>query len=103
MNVDLPKKQFKGRIESEEEESNNYEDPESDEGHDYENAGPAENVMKTKEVCFSVEKSREEDTNEEDDEEEEEISDNDYENVTQPFGGQTVDSDEESEDVYQNF
>ncbi|KAF1380092.1 hypothetical protein PFLUV_G00182890 [Perca fluviatilis] len=63
----------------EEVETNDYVEPESDEDHDYEEAGPSVSIMKTNEVYFSVEENREE-------EEEEEEEEEDYENVTKPFG-----------------
>ncbi|KAI3359411.1 hypothetical protein L3Q82_002914 [Scortum barcoo] len=53
------------------EESDNYEEPESDEDHDYEEAGPAENFIKAKEVCTTEEENREEEEEEEDEEEDE--------------------------------
>ncbi|XP_026202920.1 scavenger receptor cysteine-rich type 1 protein M130-like isoform X2 [Anabas testudineus] len=42
----------------EEEESDDYENPESDEDHDYEEAGPAENNTEDKKICFSVKDCR---------------------------------------------
>ncbi|XP_070778919.1 scavenger receptor cysteine-rich domain-containing protein DMBT1-like [Enoplosus armatus] len=86
----------------EEEESDDYEDPESD--HDYEEADPGVGCIKAEEVCFSVEESSEEeedDDDDDDDEEEEESSDgeNDYENVTEPFGELSVAIYGEQEDI----
>ncbi|XP_051245056.1 deleted in malignant brain tumors 1 protein isoform X2 [Dicentrarchus labrax] len=87
-------KEEEGRVE--EEDSNDYEEPESEEDHDYEEAGPDVNFIKTTEVCFSVEEHREEEKEEEeeetddddddDDDDEETDDDEDYENVTQSFG-----------------
>ncbi|XP_028456265.1 uncharacterized protein LOC114570209 [Perca flavescens] len=56
----------------EEEETNDYVEPVSDEDHDYEEAGPSASIMKT-DVYFSVEENIEE-------EEEEDDYENDYEN-----------------------
>ncbi|XP_074513302.1 uncharacterized protein LOC141781431 [Sebastes fasciatus] len=95
--VDIVKKlkEEAGRVE--EEESDDYEQPESDEDHDYEEVGHAH-------VCFRAEEDRKEEE-EEEEEEEETTSDHedDYENVTQPdVGEQAVDINGEH-DIYQNF
>lgn len=72
-------------------ESADYEEPESDEDHDYEEVAAVANVIQANTVCFSLYENREE-------EEEEENGDDDadYENVT-------VDTYGEDEDVYQNL
>ncbi|XP_044037976.1 uncharacterized protein LOC122869245 isoform X1 [Siniperca chuatsi] len=105
-----------GRVE--EEESNDYEEPESDEDHDYEEAGPDANFINGKEVCFSVDNREEEEDGEkgssddeddyenvthpdnDDDDEEEESSDDeeDYENVTHPDNDDDDEEEESSDD-----
>ncbi|XP_049417545.1 uncharacterized protein LOC125879626 [Epinephelus fuscoguttatus] len=77
-------KEGAGRVE--EEEINDYEDPESDDDHDYEEACPHANFIKAKEDCFSVEESTGEEE-EEDEEDEEETGDDEnlYANTNQPF------------------
>ncbi|XP_071330875.1 scavenger receptor cysteine-rich domain-containing protein DMBT1-like isoform X2 [Trachinotus anak] len=71
----IMQKQEAGRME--EEDSNDYEEPPSDEDHDYEEAGPDANYIKSKEDCCS-----EEDTSEDDEEEETSDDENDYVNIT---------------------
>ncbi|XP_074511081.1 uncharacterized protein LOC141779943 isoform X2 [Sebastes fasciatus] len=95
--VDIVKKLKEEARRVEEEESDDYEQPESDEDHDYEEAGHAH-------VCFRVEQDRKEEEEEEEEEEETTSDDeDDYENVTQPdVGEQAVDIYGEH-DIYQNF
>ncbi|KAG7999746.1 Deleted in malignant brain tumors 1 protein [Nibea albiflora] len=83
-----------------EQESNDYEDPESDEGHDNEEAGPDADCIKPTEVCLGAELNREVREEQENEEEEEESSDDedDYENVIQD---QFVDT--YAEDIYHNI
>ncbi|XP_032394386.1 uncharacterized protein LOC116703637 isoform X4 [Etheostoma spectabile] len=80
----------------EEEETNDYVEPESDEDHDYEEAVPRVSIMKTNEVCLTAEENSEE---EEEEKEEEEDNNDDYENVTKPLDGDTLDIYGE-EDIY---
>ncbi|TKS92384.1 Deleted in malignant brain tumors 1 protein Hensin [Collichthys lucidus] len=88
----------------EEQESNDHVDPESDEDHDYEEAGPDADYTMPREVCLGVELNREEvgEEQENEEEEEEESSDDEdnYENVIQD---QFVDIYAEDESIYQNF
>ncbi|XP_029292789.1 deleted in malignant brain tumors 1 protein-like [Cottoperca gobio] len=72
------------------------EEEESDEDDDYERASPDVNFTKANEVGYSVEEHREEEEETSDDE-------RDYENVTQPFGEQTIDIYGGDEDIYQNL
>ncbi|XP_047428291.1 deleted in malignant brain tumors 1 protein-like [Mugil cephalus] len=75
-----------------EDDTNDYEDPENDDDHDYEEAGPSVNDIKTNNIFMSVEDCSKEETS--DDE-------NDYENVTEQSERQS--EDEEDEDIYQNL
>nr|XP_046271662.1 uncharacterized protein LOC124073462 isoform X2 [Scatophagus argus] len=90
VNVDLvdTKRRFKeeaGPVEQEE--YDDYEDPDSDGEHDYEEGTPDTNIMKANQIYVA--------SNNEDKEEEGTSEDEDYENVTQPT--------DEYEDIYQNF
>ncbi|XP_030591295.1 transcription elongation factor SPT5-like [Archocentrus centrarchus] len=82
--------------------SDDYEEPVSDDDHDYEEAGPNDNCKKPKEACVSVDSHRE--TEAEDDEE---TSDEDkiYENVSSPSPSVDKVEEEESSDadnIYEN-
>ncbi|XP_038548039.1 deleted in malignant brain tumors 1 protein-like isoform X6 [Micropterus salmoides] len=89
------------QAEEKEEESgdddHDYESPESDEYHDYEEAGPDVNSLKATVFCFCVKDNREEEQQAE--EEESSDDEDDYVNVTQPFVEQTVDIYGENEDL----
>ncbi|KAK2832826.1 hypothetical protein Q5P01_016715 [Channa striata] len=83
VNVDqLEKKEIKEEVATvAKEESDNYEDPETDSDHDYEEESPAENNIKPKEISLSLEDYSDHD--EEDDDEEDKTSDDedDYVNI----------------------
>ncbi|XP_059204060.1 uncharacterized protein LOC131983355 [Centropristis striata] len=74
-----------------------YSDYESDEDHDYEEAGHGPNLIKAKEILFSEQENGQE--------EEEESSDDeaDYENVSLSFVEETVDIYGQDENIYQNI
>ncbi|XP_078126394.1 uncharacterized protein LOC144530626 [Sander vitreus] len=59
--MDTTKKLKEEAGKGEEEETNDHVKPESDEDHDYEEAGPSASIPKTNEVYFSVEEEEEED------------------------------------------
>ncbi|XP_037647403.1 uncharacterized protein LOC119501238 [Sebastes umbrosus] len=94
--VDIVKKlkEEAGRVE--EEESDDYEQPESDEDHDYEEVGHAH-------VCFRAEEDRKEEEEEEEEEETTSDDEDDYENVTQPDVGEQIVDINGEHDIYQNF
>ncbi|XP_038565781.1 uncharacterized protein LOC119896423 isoform X3 [Micropterus salmoides] len=105
----------KGKLE---EEAGRGEKEESDEDHDYEEAGPDANSIKATAVCFHVKDNREAESSDDeddyvnvnqssDDDEDDYVNVNqssdddedDYVNVTQPFVEQTVDVYTENEDL----
>ncbi|KAK2832817.1 hypothetical protein Q5P01_016706 [Channa striata] len=100
VNVDqMESKEIKEEVATvENEESDDYEDPETDSEHDYEEAGPDEHYAKPKEECLRVEDYRDQEEEEDDDDDD----DNDYENVDESFCEKIVDIYSEDEDIYQN-
>ncbi|XP_067332600.1 uncharacterized protein [Channa argus] len=109
VNVDqMESKDIKEEVATvENEDSNDYEEPETDSDHDYEEAGPDENYVKPKDICLSGKGYRDrevEDDNREDtisDDDDDDDDDDDYENVDQSFCEHTVDIYGE-EDIYHN-
>ncbi|XP_045886823.1 uncharacterized protein LOC123957797 [Micropterus dolomieu] len=78
------------------EEATSGEEEESDEDHDYEEAGPSANSIQDTVVCFSVKDNREEESSDDEDDyvnvnQSSDDDEDDYVNVTQPFVEQTVD------------
>ncbi|XP_070836716.1 scavenger receptor cysteine-rich domain-containing protein DMBT1-like [Chaetodon trifascialis] len=91
MDVKRNLKEETGKME--EEDSDNYEEPESGDDHDYEDAPLDADVIQVKQVCSSGEENTEgEETSDDED---------DYENVTESADEQIVGIHEE--DIYQNF
>ncbi|XP_038565775.1 immunoglobulin superfamily member 1-like [Micropterus salmoides] len=86
------------------EEATSGEEEESDEDHDYEEAGPSANSIKATVVCFGVNDNREGESSDDEDDyvnvnQSSDDDEDDYVNVTQPFVEQTVDIYGENEDL----
>ncbi|XP_005752851.1 protein starmaker-like isoform X1 [Pundamilia nyererei] len=79
-----------------EEASDDYDDPVSDEDHDYEEVSPNDNYNKPKEACVSVDGHRE-DEGETSDEED------NYENISSPSLGVDNDKEEETSDEENDY
>lgn len=77
------------------EDSADYEEPESSEDHDYEEATPRASFTSAPDIHFSVKKNSEEEDTDDDEA--------DYENVSKPHRETVVDIYWKQEDIYQNI
>lgn len=94
VNAVINYKEHAGAV-GEAEDSADYEEPESSEDHDYEEATPRASFTSAPDIHFNVEKNSEEEDTDDDEA--------DYENVSKPYRETVVDIYWKQEDIYQNI